>query len=246
MDKKSPGILSELISKIINSKAWNWLLMNILPYVRFSMYYTRYKGVNYIVASRIMSPGQFILCLDEQKGTAFLVPGFMTHACYVVNNCMYSGNSEYEIAEMTHHNYSKSYLFDVCKESSRILICDCMDWDLEHKKKMIEAIKRFYDAKYDVQFKFGIKSLYCSELVYQLDRIATHPEMTDAEFVTSNVKGLMDLDISDFAGLGQEYISPDGLLFGKNTRVVWDSDGELTGLMGPEAEKYCKQKGYIK
>lgn len=246
MDNQRDGILRKLLLAITHSKPWHWALKYVVPYIRFSVYYPRYRGINYIIASRIMTPGQFILCLDEQKGTSFLIPGFMSHVEYVVNNCMYSNNTEHETVGMTHSDFTKSFLFDTCKENSRILICDCIDWTNEHKKKMIEAVSLLKDAKYDESFEFGIKSLYCSELIYQLDRLAAHPDMTDVDLNESKIKGLMQVDLSDFLNLGQEYISPDGLLFAKNTRVVWDSDAELTGLLGPDAEIYCKEKGYIK
>ncbi len=193
-----------------------------------------------------MTPGQFILCLDEKKGTAFLVPGFMTHATYVVNNCFYNNNQDYEVAELTHHGFTHSYLFTICKESDRILICDCVDWDLAHKQRMIAAVPQFYKTSYDVGFRFGISTLYCSELVWFLDLIATHPEISIEQLAESKLLPKLKADLSDLEGLGQQYISPDGLLFAKNTRIIWDSDGAMTGFMGPDAEVYCRTKGYIK
>ncbi len=243
--------MGKLLLWMTETRLWHWIVMHVLPYIRFSMYYTRFSGDRFVEAYKILTPGQFILTLDESKGTAFLVPGFMTHATYVVGNCQYDPKAKYEVAEMTHHNFTKSHLFTVCKESSRILICDCLDWDNDHKQRMLAAVPSMEGAQYDVTFTLGVSTLYCSELVFQLDRIARFwmfDGKAQGEFLAKNPArpGALDVNLDDVKGLGTKYISPDGLLFGKNVRVVWDSDGELTGMMGPQARELCKQKGYIK
>jgi hypothetical protein len=220
---------------LTQTKFWAWLLLKVLPYIRFSMYYTRLRGKQYHAGYRLLKPADFILTVDEQKLTTFLVPGLMTHAAFCVAKKS-DRPCDFEVAEMTHENYTKSDFFDLCKEASRVLICTCNDWTDVNKVNMIQTCYSFEDALYDVSMNLknallGIKHLYCSALVWWVDQENGHK---------------MECDLTDLEGLGQEYISPDGLLFAKNTRVVWDSDGELDGMIGPEAEKFCRAKGYIK
>lgn len=225
---------------LMSTKLWSFILLHVLPYLRFSMYYTRFEGRDFVEGYDILKPGQFILCLDDKKATAFLVPGFTTHATFVVNKCAANKNYEYEIAEMIHTGFTKSYFFTICKESTRILICECMDWNDLDRAVMCLKAKDYEDAEYDVGFSLGIKTLYCSELVYRLDLYAAKYRSEEA------TEGKMKVDLSDLAGLGQQYISPDGLLFASNTKVIWDSDGYMTGMNGTQAEQYCKTMGYIK
>ncbi len=236
---------AKFIYWLTSTSFWHWLLIQELPFIRMP-YYTRFEGDKFVEGYRVLSPGQFLLCIDEKKLTTLLVPGFVTHAAFVTGNCLKMGGIEYEVAEMTHRNFSKSYWFTICKESSRVFICDCLDWDSDFKSKMLGSIRRFYGALYDIKFKFDVTSLYCSELIYQLDRVANNPGCSDSQLAEDTLKGRMQVDISDFAGIGQEYISPDGLLFGKNVRILWDSDGEFSGLLGPEVEAILKSKGKIK
>lgn len=230
--------MRKLLLKLTQTKFWYIIIMRIIPYLRFSMYYTRFSGMAFNQGLKHLQPGRFLLTMDEKKATTVLVPGFMTHAAYCVNNCVARSNSSFEIVEMTHEDFAKNYFFDVCKEASRVLICDCDDWDYDHKARMVSAVPRLSKAKYDVGFSLGIKALYCSELVYQLDRIASNPGATDSDLSDTLLTGSLRVDLSDIAGLKKPYISPDGLLFAKNIRVIWDSDGILTGMTGPQAEKF--------
>lgn len=219
----------KFIMWFMSTSFYDWLLIKVIPYIRFSTYYTRLKGADYNAGYSVLQPGMFILCLDEQKLTSLLIPGFMSHAGY----CIAKKDGQwkpYEVGEMTRHGYTKSDFFDLCKESSRVLICTCIDWTSEDISKMISLCPQFESSKYDTKFTLGVEALYCSELIYQLDQLSG--------------KKLM-VDLSDLAGLGRPYLSPDGLLLGKNVKVLWDSDYRLTGLIGPEIEDACKYLGYI-
>lgn len=229
---------------LTNTKIWSWFILNIMPFIRFSVYYTKFRGIDFITSYRILDEGDVILTLDEKKATR-IVPGLMTHAAYCVNNSSKSGKLDYEVAEMTHHNFTRSYWFDICKESDRVIIVTYDGWTPEHKTMMHNLVPMFWSSLYDTKFAFGIGELYCSELPWQLDRMAANRSMTTQDMTETKFKGVMDVDLSDFAGIGRQYISPDGLLFARNARVRWDSYGELTGMTGPEAEQFCKDKGYI-
>lgn len=224
---------------LLQTKFWSFIILKVLPYVRFSTYYTRFAGRDFVEGYDKLKPGQFIICLDDKKATSFLIPGFSSHAAYVVNHCQKKNNLEYEVAEMTHDHFRKSYFFTVCKEATRVLLCECRDWDDMDRAIMCAKINEFENAKYDVSLSLGVNALYCSELIYQLDIMAAKYRDEKATV------GKMKVDLSDLAGIGRQYISPDGLLFAYNTRVVWDSDGYMSGMTGPQAELYCKQRGYI-
>ena len=195
--------MRRLLVWLMNTRAYGWLLKHVIPYIRFTTYYTSLRGAKYKEGYAKLRAGHIILTLDKKKLTSMLIPGGFAHAAL----CLSKAAGSYEIAEMTHTDYTKSYFFDICKESDRVVILKCTDWDAAYTKKVVAKCRTFEDATYDVKFGFGIKALYCSELVYQAD-----------------FEYRLDVDLEDLAGLGREYISPTGLYHAKNVKVVWDSD----------------------
>lgn len=228
-----------IILWFMQTRVYKFLLLNVVPFVRFSMYYTKIRGNKYHEGWNILQPGHIILTVDDKKLTGLLIPGFMSHAAFCINKRY--PNDDYEIVEMTHTNYTQSDFFDICKESSRVMIVDCMDWDTDYKAKMIAAAKSMRSAQYDVEFTLGVQSLYCSELVLQADRAAMK-ETCAIMGVDSMFEQRLKVDLSDLAGIGRPYISPDGLLFAKNARCLWDSEGEFSGKLGPEIEALLENK----
>lgn len=191
---------------------------HIIWRLRFSNYYTRIDGKAFekgfeIIQSR---PGIFGISLDEHKASTFLIPGFASHAFYSISGSL-------GIIEMTHKGLTKSRFFDVCKEADRVLLMDCVLWDQDHRELMMKRAIEVKAVPYDVEFKFGTESFYCSELVFHLDE-----------------GNRLQADTSDLMGLGREYISPDGLLFAENARCLWDSDGVFDGMTGPDIEAYLR------
>ncbi len=180
------------------------MLKHVIPYIRFTTYYTSLRGAKYHDGYKKLEPGHIILTIDKKKLTSLLIPGDFAHAALCVSKFSDSGN--YEIAEMTHTDYTKSYFFDLCKEADRVVIMKCLDWDEEYTKKVTAKCLEFEDAVYDVKFDFGVKQLYCSELVYQ-----------------SDFERRLDVNLEDLAGLGRAYISPTGLYKAKNVQLIWDS-----------------------
>jgi hypothetical protein len=178
------------------------LLQNIIPYIRFSTYYTKLRGKKYHRLYSKLEPGDVILSLDRKKLTTVLIPGEFSHASMCVElEC------DWEVSEMTHNDYTKSTFFDICKESDRVVIMRLINSDNVEVINAIERCKSFQDAKYDVRFDLGIESLYCSELIYQSFK--------------DNVLGA---NIDDLVGLGRPYISPTGLYKARNLILVADSD----------------------
>jgi hypothetical protein len=189
---------------LMQTTVYRYLITNVVPYIRFTTYYTSLRGWKYFRGYKKLEAGDIVLTLDRKKLTSMLIPGEVTHAALCV-----AKNEEWEIAEMTHSDFCHSNFFDICKESDRVVILRCKDWDEVYTKQVIEKCKTFKDAKYDIEFGLGIKSLYCSELVYQAD-----------------FERRLEVSTEDLAGIGRQYISPAGLLKALNCDTIWDSDDE--------------------
>lgn len=196
--------MKKLIAWFMSTRFYKWALYKVVPFIRFSMYYTKIRGWQYHQAYALLQPGDFILTIDKKKLTTILIPGEWTHAAQCI-----SKDGIWEISEMTHHDYTKSCFFDLCKEADRLIIMRCVNYDPAYIDKVIEKCKSLSEAKYDVEFGLGVEALYCSELVYQ-----------------SDVERRLDVDLSDLVGLGRQYISPTGLRNAKNCVVVYDT-GEV-------------------
>lgn len=229
----------------MQTNLYRQILLKCVPFIRFTTYYTSMRGKQYHDGYKFLRPGQIILTVDKKKLTSLLIPGQMTHAALCVfkrapYDQLLSVNA-FEVAEMTHSDFTRSDFFDICKESDRVVLMQCLDWDHDYTRRVIDACLGFQGATYDVEFDLGVKALYCSELIYQADWHADHAErwykMHLEELLGGGKFGRLQVDLSDLAGLGREYLSPDGLLFAKNVRCVWDSEGKWQGLLGPEIEK---------
>jgi uncharacterized protein YycO len=194
---------------LMQSKFWHWLLIKIIPFIRFTMYYPKISGRQYHDAYQYLYPGDIILTKDNKKLTTALIGGKWTHAALCVGiGARYKPG--YEVAEMTHHGFTKSFFFDICKEADAICILRCNDWDKDYKKKVIENCLNLEGAKYDVEFSLSnIKAFYCSELIYACDS-----------------EKRLDVDLSDLAGLGREYLSPTGIYEAKNISVIIEIYGD--------------------
>ncbi len=207
--------MRRLLVWLMNTRAYGWLLKHVIPYIRFTTYYTSLRGAKYKTGYAKLQAGHIILTIDKKKLTSMLIPGGFAHAALCVSNLSAperpaASPGDYEVAEMTHTDYTKSYFFDICKESDRVVLLECLDWDDHYTQEVIAKCQEFEDATYDVKFGFGVKALYCSELVYHAD-----------------FEHRLQVNLEDLAGLGREYISPTGLFNAKNVKVVWDSDEEV-------------------
>lgn len=187
-----------------NTNLYSNIILKFIPFIRFSLYYTPLRGNQYNEAYYILKAGDFIVCRDSKKLTAILIGGDWTHAVLCLGK-KYEG-AEFECAEMTHHDFTKSDFFDIAKESSDFAIYRCDDFDKEYVPKIVEKCKTFEVAKCDVGFELGVRALYCSELVYQ-----------------SDFEHRAQFNLADLRSLGQKYISPTGLTKAPNVRCVYDS-----------------------
>lgn len=193
---------------LMETEFYAWLLKKVIPYIRFTTYYTSLRGWKYKRGYKLLQKGDILLTKDLKKLTTLLIGGEFTHAALCVG---VSPDCEWEISEMTHTDYTKSCFFDLCKEADRVVILRCADWDKDYIDKVIvPTCDSFVDAKYDDDFELGVKALYCSELVYQ-----------------SDTEKRLKVDLSDLAGIGRPYVSPTDIWQAKNITVIWDSDKEF-------------------
>jgi len=187
---------------VMQTRLYRYMLKHVIPYIRFTTYYTNLRGKKYHALYEKLEAGDVILTIDKKKLTTLLIPGEFSHAGMCV-----SLDKKWEVSEMTHTDYTKSCFFDICKESDRVVIMRCKKIADEQLTNAIEKCKSLEGATYDTDFSLGIHALYCSELVYQ-----------------SYENNLIEANLEDFVGLGREYISPVGLYHAKNLEVVVDSD----------------------
>jgi hypothetical protein len=195
-------IYRHIVFWLMETSFYRNLLKNIIPYIRFSTYYTKLRGSVYHRLYKKLEPGDVLLSLDRKKLTTLLIPGDFSHASLCVDIA-----SDWEVSEMTHNDYTKSTFFDICKESDRVVIMRLINATPMTLVDAVSRCKGFEGATYDVRFDLGIESLYCSELVYQSFK--------------DNVLGA---SIDDLVGLGRPYISPTGLYRAKNLILIADSD----------------------
>ena len=202
---------------LMQTRFYAWLLLHVIPYIRFTTYYTSLRGWKYQRGYKLLQPGDILLTLDRKKLTTLLIPGEFSHAAVCVDK-----GSEWEISEMTHTDYTKSCFFDICKEADRVVILRCKDFDSEYRENFIAACKSFDNARYDLRFDMALQQkgfscavLACSELPYQ-----------------SDFEHRCRVDSTDTVGLGMPYVSPNDWweatkINSPNMFVAWDSDKEV-------------------
>ncbi len=209
-----------IIKLLVRNKAMRWLMREVIPYIRFTTYYAlpsnpRFNKWGQLVKrlEKVARPGDFLLTVDKRKLTTALIGAFASddssdfnpsHAAQIV-----AIGEDFEAAEMTHTDYTKSTIGDVCYESTRLVLMRCDDYDQEYiDKKVVPTCLSFEEKKYDTDFEHGIEDLACSELVYFSD-----PERR------------LVVDLTPLVGK-IKYISPIGLYKAKNCQVIWDSNKE--------------------
>lgn len=198
------SIKSRIILVIMQSRLYKWIVINIIPFIRISFYYSDMRGYKYKRAYQVLEKGDIILCRDKWKLTSLLIPGKYSHAALCVEKDKYI---EFEVAEMGHRGFTKSTFYDIFRESTELVILRCEDWNKDYIDKVIKKCKAFENVPYDINFQFNIEALYCSELVYQ-----------------SDFERRLQASTEDLLGIGRQYISPMGLYKAKNCKVIWNSE----------------------
>jgi len=196
---------------LMTTPFYKWVVLTVIPKVRFSTGYTMLTGRHYHALYEAMETGDWIFTVDKSSLTGWsimkLTGGSVSHAA----QCVDKGNPEWEIGEMIGTGYEKATLFDLVHQASRVIIADHPDWFSEYRFDMACRNKSFVDAIYDTQFDLdelpvGTSMLACSELLYHSDFDRT-----------------VEVNLEDVGGLGKPYISPQGLLNGKGLRIKADT-----------------------
>jgi len=182
----------------MTTRLYLWIARDILSWIRISCNHTRLTGKKYHEGYKLLRPGQIILSSDYSRISSYLTPGNLDHAALCV-----SVGGDYEVGEMTHLGYTESQFFDICHTSDRVVLLECLDWDEEYTKQVIEKCKSLKGTAYDFQFQSGNKDLYCSEL----------PAACDVE----NRLGF-PIYREDFVILPRDYYNHNFMF------IVWDSD----------------------
>jgi hypothetical protein len=180
---------------------YKYVMIKIVPYIRFSIYYTSFTGIKYNTLAKAIKPGDVILCTDNKKLTTMLIPGEFSHAALCVSN-----DGVWETSEMNQYNYDKTTLFDICKMSDRVVLLR-PQLPASVIAEAVERCKSFEDVDYDLTFTLNVSTLYCSELVYM-----------------SYTGNSLEVNVTDEVGLGKPYVSPIGLYNANKLKVIIDSD----------------------
>ena len=86
-----------LLVWLMNTELFAWLLKHIVPYIRFTTYYTSLRGAKYHSGYEKLKPGHILLTIDKKKLTSLLIPGTFAHAAL----CVSKGNGVgYEVARV--------------------------------------------------------------------------------------------------------------------------------------------------
>ncbi len=98
--------MKKILVWLMNTDFYEWLCIRVIPYIRFTTYYTSLRGAKYQEGYSRLKSGHIILTVDKKKLTSLLIPGTFAHASL----CLVKSETPdvYEIAEMTHTNFVSS------------------------------------------------------------------------------------------------------------------------------------------
>ena len=206
--KKLIGYRQRLIIWAMDTKVYSYLLKHVIPFIRFTMYYSEFPGWKYHRMYNTLQPGDIVLSTDSKKLTAKLIPGDWTHAGVCVGK-----DGVFEIAEMTHVGYKESTFSDFCYQATRVCVLRGKNFDRDYTELFIKETLSYRGTPYDQKFQLGVGALSCSELIYVAD-----------------TEKRLECDLEDVAGLGRPYISPTGI-YRSEVEAISDSDA-ICGIIG--------------
>ena len=194
------SLLKQLALKILSTYPIQFFLSRILPRIRFSTSPPKITGQDWQSFIVMIRPGDLVFSVDRSKLSSVLIPGEWDHVGIVSEESM--------IVEAHFPKVRKIHPFDFCHTSDAVGVLRPFP---ATAATLASRCDSFIGIGYDTLFRKGAESLYCSELVWQCDQDNT-----------------LGFDTSDAAGLGIEYLSPDGLWDSVNhigrTRIG-DTDG---------------------
>ena len=195
---------------------YRWLARWVVPRVRFSTYYPRLTGRQYHRGYQVVQPGDILLSRDDWKLSTWIIPGVFPHVGLCVGHrykaawgvARAASGVIGEVVEAVAAGVQLVDFYDFCRESDRVVILRCRDWDEGYV--LSQVLPRALGAvgrPYDNEFAFGPKALYCSEVPLHCD-----PE------------GRAKVKTRDLIGLGRRYVVAEDWLKARNVEVVWDSE----------------------
>ncbi|BDD05315.1 hypothetical protein [Aureibacter tunicatorum] len=213
-----------LLFWLTGTRPYLWAMKHFFPYIRFSLYYALPENTEFPQWGALehrgflrLKPGDLIFTIDNQKFSSKVIgsatkevggksPYFMpSHIALCVEL-----DTEAEILEMTHLDYTESTWEDVVRQSTRTVIARCSDWDQAYVNDVIiPTAKSFKGKKYDDRFQMGEDTLACSELPYFADQ-----------------ERRAKVNLAPVIG-ETPYITPVGWILGENIEIVWDSNLEF-------------------
>ena len=204
------SVKARVLLWIMQTSFYLWLAKHVVPYIRFNWYYTSLRGDKWAEGYDLLRPGDIILSGDKWKLTTIMIGGEWCHASV----CIAKGlGVDYEVAEMTHTNYTKSWFFDVVKEATRVAIIRCKNWDYDYiHEVIIPECRKLEHAVYDYSFElnnftYGIPVLYCSELVVVIDK--------ESRLKVDHSQGV----------LGRDHVSATDLSLAEPIEWIYDTAG---------------------
>ena len=164
---------------------YEFVLKWVVPAIRFGGRPTP-RLVREIILDRIRL-GDVLVVKDRHKLTNILIGGEFSHCG------MYLGLGE--VGEMAANGYGAVSLRTFLSHSTKIKVLRLRDYDKKYATLMVRKFRMLgHPADYDIKFSLGIDLLACSEIIYHAD-----------------IENRMKADLTDIAGLGRPYISPDGI-----------------------------------
>jgi len=200
---------------VASTKVWQFVLTWVIPAIRFGKMSFPFEVYDALVGS--IKIGDTLLVRDPQKFSHIIIGGEYSHAG-ICTEILASGTPI--IAEMGHAGFQEVNLLKFLGYSRKIVSIRPINQSAPQKNpSMVGVAQSNYGQAmanwarhiglsskgYDFSFAFGEKALYCSELCY----LADYEKRYQA-------------NLQDLAGLGHEYISPDGLFKAKGALRVFE------------------------
>lgn len=186
---------------LMGTGPYRFFLRYILPTLKFA----HAPGPGYSQKQQLrelMRPGDILVSKDTYALTNLIIGGRFSHGAVVVGPD--------RVAQMTANDFDVVSIDDFCTGCTRMALLRFRDAPDGYGLEVAEKAMTFCDRRYDVHFTLGVEALYCSELCYQ-----------------SDFDRRMGAVLSDLAGMGRQYISPDGLYCapGLERQYEWADSG---------------------
>lgn len=148
--------------------------------------------------------GVVISSRDPHKLSGVLVPTDLDHSALLVGYDY--ALEDIKVVEAVGSGVREITLTEFMTECESFTIHGGLTWDQKYRSNMAAISRTFIGKPYDRSFKFGIEALYCSELTMMCD-----------------FEKRCLYDFSDLAGIGQDYISPKGVVEAVGMIKYYDS-----------------------